>query len=112
MSEKQIQANRANARKSTGPKTAAGKRAIARNGLKHGILSRALFLEDEDPEEFETLRADLDTALRPSGALELALVETIKALKETQAWRLETLEVTPAEPKTGSEGSHTTLSAA
>ena len=37
-----IAANRANARKSTGPKTAAGKASVSRNARRHG-LSRPLF---------------------------------------------------------------------
>lgn len=38
-SEKQIAANRANAKKSTGPKTAAGKAKSSRNALRHGLSS-------------------------------------------------------------------------
>jgi hypothetical protein len=36
-SEKQIAANRANARKSTGPKTATGKLKSSRNAFRHGL---------------------------------------------------------------------------
>jgi hypothetical protein len=36
-SEKQIAANRANAKRSTGPKTAAGKRSSSGNALRHGL---------------------------------------------------------------------------
>jgi hypothetical protein len=36
-SERQIRANRANARASTGPKSAAGKTCAARNALRHGL---------------------------------------------------------------------------
>jgi hypothetical protein len=36
-SEKQMAANRANAKKSTGPKTAAGKLKASRNALRHGL---------------------------------------------------------------------------
>ncbi len=39
-SDKQIQANRRNALKSTGPTTPQGKRAVRQNPLKHGILAR------------------------------------------------------------------------
>lgn len=35
--EKQIAANRANAKKSTGPKSAAGKERSSRNSIKHGL---------------------------------------------------------------------------
>jgi len=35
--EKQIAANRANAKRSTGPKTAAGKLKSSRNAYRHGL---------------------------------------------------------------------------
>jgi hypothetical protein len=38
-SEKQIAANRANAKRSTGPKTPAGKMASSRNAFRHGLSS-------------------------------------------------------------------------
>jgi len=44
ISERKLQANRANATRSTGPKTAAGKASSRRNALKHGILSRSIDL--------------------------------------------------------------------
>jgi len=39
-SERQVEANRQNAKKSTGPRTPAGKAVVALNGMKHGLLSR------------------------------------------------------------------------
>jgi hypothetical protein len=38
--EAQIEANRANAQKSTGPRTPEGKEKAAQNALKHGLLAR------------------------------------------------------------------------
>ena len=40
ISQKQLEANRKNALKSTGPRTPEGKAAISRNALKHGIFAR------------------------------------------------------------------------
>ena len=40
VSEKQLAANRRNAKKSTGPKTTAGKVRARRNSLRHGLLAR------------------------------------------------------------------------
>ncbi len=37
-SARKIEANRRNARKSTGPKTATGKKRVSRNAIKHGVL--------------------------------------------------------------------------
>jgi hypothetical protein len=39
-SKRQAEANRQNAQKSTGPRTSAGKAAVALNGIKHGSLER------------------------------------------------------------------------
>lgn len=44
ISQRKLQANRANAKCSTGPRTEAGKAASRRNALKHGILSRSFDL--------------------------------------------------------------------
>ena len=44
---RQIEANRRNATKSTGPKTPQGKAVVARNALQHGLLSRGAALQDE-----------------------------------------------------------------
>ena len=37
--QKQIEANRRNARKSTGPRSASGKKRASRNALKHGLTT-------------------------------------------------------------------------
>ena len=47
----QIDANRANAQKSTGPKTPEGKAKSRRNGLKHGLTAEACMLADEDAQK-------------------------------------------------------------
>lgn len=83
MSEKSAKANKENAKKSTGPKTAEGKAVVAGNGIRHGILSQRLFLATENPADYVALMDDLQAALRPSGALELVLVEKIA----TALWR-------------------------
>ncbi|HET9395760.1 MAG TPA: hypothetical protein VFO36_06860, partial [Nitrospiraceae bacterium] len=45
--ERQREAAKQNARKSTGPRTAAGKAKSARNSLKHGFCSRDILVVDE-----------------------------------------------------------------
>ncbi len=47
ISERKLRANRANAKRSTGPRTKAGKAISRRNALKHGIMSRAIDLPTE-----------------------------------------------------------------
>jgi hypothetical protein len=80
----QIQANRLNARKSTGPRTAAGKERASRNALKHGLLAREAVIAGEDPEEFDLYREGMLAELAPAGAVEAMLAERVVGL----AWRL------------------------
>jgi len=52
--EHKLQANRANAKKSTGPRTPQGKAWARRNSVKHGLLSTTLLLRsDHTPAEPE-----------------------------------------------------------
>ena len=58
MSLKQIEANRQNARKSTGPKTSAGRAASKMNTLKHGVLSQKVLVRGRNrPESSAELKA-------------------------------------------------------
>ena len=72
--------------KSTGPRTAAGKRRSRHNALKHGLYSNADFFWDaavalgEDPREYGHLLEGLIEARRPAVALEMALVVEIAVL--------------------------------
>ena len=75
--DERLAANRANALLSTGPITSNGKAMSSSNATKHGLLSTKLFLDDEDPAEYETLLADLERSLNPVGAVESALVARI-----------------------------------
>lgn len=77
MSDKKQAANRLNSRKSTGPKTLAGKRSVSQNARQHGILSTHLFLENESREEFSFLLETLQQELAPVGLLENTLVERV-----------------------------------
>jgi hypothetical protein len=49
--------NRANARHSTGPRTATGKARSSQNSFKHGLYAKYLVLPDEDPAELDELCA-------------------------------------------------------
>lgn len=73
----QIAANRLNAQRSTGPRSAEGKAASRFNALKHGIDTRSLVIPGEDPAEWEALAADYREQFRPVGPLENFLVETL-----------------------------------
>jgi len=76
-SAKQITANRANSKKSTGPRTSAGKRTSSKNALIHGLLSREMLVGGEDPTQFDALLESLLTDFAPHGANEQMLVEKI-----------------------------------
>ncbi len=76
-SDKQADANRRNALKSTGPKTPEGKNAVRLNALKHGLLSQELLLPEEDEAALMGLAERLMADLQPEGALETLLVEDI-----------------------------------
>ena len=47
--EKQINANRQNAQKSTGPKTAEGKATSSKNAVKHGLFAEEAVIYGENP---------------------------------------------------------------
>jgi hypothetical protein len=75
--EQRRAANRANAQSSTGPASIKGKEIASRNSTRHGLLSAKLFLDDEDPAEFDRLLGDLLRSLAPLGSIEMVLVERI-----------------------------------
>ncbi len=81
LSERRIQANRKNALRSTGPKTERGKRTVARNAIKHGLLAREVVITtgdgEESPEEFHDLVEQLCEHYEPVGVVEESFVETI-----------------------------------
>jgi hypothetical protein len=86
-SDKQIDANRQNALRSTGPKTPEGKDAVRLNALKHGLLSKATLLPGEDEEALRELGERLRDELQPVGELENLLVDRIISAY----WRLRRL---------------------
>jgi hypothetical protein len=86
-SDKQTEANRRNARKSTGPKTSEGKAAVRLNALKHGLLSQDMLLPGEDEATLRELGERVRADLRPVGELEDLLAEQIV----TAIWRLRRL---------------------
>ena len=86
-SPRQITANRRNAQRSTGPKTAAGKARCSKNGLTHGFYTGDIVLPGEDPEAFEALIRELEEEFSPATPTECDLVHTIAACR----WRLRRL---------------------
>jgi hypothetical protein len=56
---KEIEANRRNALKSTGPTSEAGKERSRRNAMRHGLTAETVVEPLEDPEEYKAFR-DVD----------------------------------------------------
>ena len=72
----QIEANRRNAQKSTGPKTERGKARARRNAITHGMTARTIMpvLPQEDAKELEDRTQQAIAAMKPRNPLELDLV--------------------------------------
>ncbi len=79
--EKQIQTNRANAKKSTGPKTKEGKKISGRNAVKHGLYAHDLIINSpalaENEDEYNRMLAALINELQPAGVFQEHLVRKI-----------------------------------
>jgi hypothetical protein len=87
-SEARTIANRLNAQKSTGPRTAEGKAAVAQNAVKHGLSAQCDVIRGEDQEEFDLYREEMFWELNPTGTMQSRLAERIVSL----AWRLRRAE--------------------
>src|SRR3954464_1144391 len=89
---RRVKANRKNARRSTGPRTRAGKRRSSRNATSHGIYCKDLVLPGESREEFDAFRNAFLLRLSPQDVLELLIVDRIVSA----SWKLRRLQA--AEP--------------
>ena len=96
--ERQIEANRQNSQKSTGPRTPEGKAVSRFNALQSGIHAASLVIPGEDPAALEALTADYHRQFQPATPLECFLVDTIihadwqlrrLRLVEAQLWEKE-----------------------
>src|SRR5262249_44133298 len=90
---KQIEANRRNALKSTGPRTPEGKSAVSLNSLKHGLRPRKVVLPGENRQEFEQLCDDLEAEWQPKTCGEQFYVEQM-AISQ---WKLARMEAGEAD---------------
>jgi hypothetical protein len=80
-----IRANRNNAKKSTGPRTDAGKAAVAQNARRHGLSGAFALLPHEDPAEFQDLLDDYRAEFKPASVDEDFLVEQMAQSRWTLA---------------------------
>src|SRR5262245_30249554 len=115
--KRQRRANQQNAKRSTGPRTGAGKAIVRLNAVRHGLRAAAVVVPGfESPAEWEAFRAGVVTSLKPEGALAEALADRAAGL----LWRLKRVERAegltvaadqaeleiPARPRTGEDALH------
>ena len=85
--QKQINANRQNAQKSTGPKTDDGKATVSQNAVKHGLFAQSIVF-GENEADYEAFHDNMIAELVPVGVVESVLAERAVNL----AWRLKRAE--------------------
>jgi hypothetical protein len=81
---KQIEANRRNSLKSTGPKTEAGKRASRCNAVRHGLTAETVISALEDAEDYKAFELAITADYDAQSAVERELVLRLASL----LWRL------------------------
>jgi hypothetical protein len=81
--EAQIRANRANAQKSTGPKTDEGKAASARNAIKHGMSAAEAVVMPGEEDIYTAFREGILAEHDPQTPTETVLVDNIIAASWT-----------------------------
>ena len=120
ISEKQLEANRRNAKHSTGPRTEEGKRASALNARRHNLTGQVTAMTDADRIMHDAFSASIIESLAPEGAMETQLAQRIA----TDSWRLNRISAVEDnlfalghsaksdETETEDPGIHTALTAA
>ena len=78
--EAQLLANRRNAQKSTGPRTAEGRAAVSQNAVKHGLLARQDVISSESKADFDLYRDRMLAELAPVSPMESMLADSIVRL--------------------------------
>jgi hypothetical protein len=84
ISQKQLEANRRNAQRSTGPRTDEGKERSSRNNLRHGLTGQISVLPSEDREAHDRFVNALIDSLKPETPMEQQLAQSIAE----DSWRL------------------------
>ena len=82
--EKQIAANRANAKKSSGPRTEAGKQRSRLNAVRHGLTGQVVVLPQEDIEAYNKFTADIIATFETANPLEAQLAHSYASYQ----WRI------------------------
>jgi len=83
-SYRQIEANRRNALKSTGPRTEAGKQTSRCNAVRHGLTAETVISALEDAEDYKAFEAAITADYDAQSAVERELVLRLASI----LWRL------------------------
>jgi len=88
ISSRKLAANRANAQKSTGPRSAEGKARSSQNSTTHGLFCHAAVLPGENKFDFHGMRTGFMLGFNPQDTVELMLVDRIVLAN----WKLRRLQ--------------------
>jgi hypothetical protein len=72
-----IEANRANAQLSTGPRTEEGKLASSSNAITTGLTAAKIFVRPDEQDQFNLFQNDLRTEMKPDGATQSGLFDLV-----------------------------------
>jgi len=75
--EKQIEANRRNARLSTGPRTEAGRKVSRLNAYQHGLTGQIEVMTPEEKEVHDKFCSDIVESVKPADALESQFAQSV-----------------------------------
>ena len=81
---RQIEANRRNAQKSTGPQSKEGKQRAAQNAIRHGLTAETVILPLEDSEDYKAFELAISADYNGETAVERELILRLASL----LWRL------------------------
>ncbi|MBS1875356.1 MAG: hypothetical protein JSU00_19235 [Acidobacteria bacterium] len=81
VTEAQLAANRANAKKSTGPRTEEGKSRSRYNSLTHGLTATSVVLPGESRERYDIQRHDYSRLFTPNNAFASQLMDELCAVR-------------------------------
>src|SRR6478752_5154522 len=81
---KQIEANRRNALRSTGPRSEEGKQRASHNAVRHGLTAETVIEPLEDPEDYKAFEEAVAAGYDAGSAVERELVLRLASL----LWRL------------------------
>jgi len=80
ISEAQLKANRENAKRSSGPRSAAAKKKVALNSLTHGFAGQTVLIPAHEEEAYTKHFQDFRAEYQPKGPTERFLVQSLAEL--------------------------------